>query len=90
MACFIVKPDIQGLQVAFEPHRVPNSIAQSSSICQHQYFCQILTTEFSGAIDANGKIMTAQVLSSELSNLIQESKRKHSELRNVSEAVAYC
>ncbi|KAH8808591.1 endosomal peripheral membrane protein-like protein [Xylogone sp. PMI_703] len=29
--------------------------------------------------------MTAQILSSELSNLIQESKRKHSELRNAAE-----
>jgi hypothetical protein len=28
--------------------------------------------------------MTAQILASELANLIQESKRKHSDLRNVS------
>lgn len=28
--------------------------------------------------------MTAQILSSELTNLIQESKRKHTDLRNVS------
>jgi hypothetical protein len=28
--------------------------------------------------------MTAQILSSELANLIQESKRKNTELRNVS------
>jgi hypothetical protein len=28
--------------------------------------------------------MTAQILASELGNLIQESKRKHSDLRNVS------
>ncbi len=32
--------------------------------------------------------MTAQILASELGNLIQESKRKHSDLRNVSEAYA--
>jgi hypothetical protein len=29
--------------------------------------------------------MTAQILASELGNLIQESKRKHTDLRNVSE-----
>jgi hypothetical protein len=28
--------------------------------------------------------MTAQILASELANLIQESKRKHTDLRNVS------
>ena len=28
--------------------------------------------------------MTAQILTSELGNLIQESKRKHTDLRNVS------
>ena len=28
--------------------------------------------------------MTAQILASELANLIQESKRKHPDLRNVS------
>jgi hypothetical protein len=27
--------------------------------------------------------MTAQILSSELANLVQESKRKHADLRNV-------
>jgi protein MON2 len=31
--------------------------------------------------------MTAQILASELGNLIQESKRKHTDLRNVSQVV---
>lgn len=34
--------------------------------------------------------MTAQILTSELSNLIQESKRKNSELRNVCVPIIKC
>ena len=34
--------------------------------------------------------MTAQILASELGNLIQESKRKHADLRNVSLCIRIC
>jgi hypothetical protein len=34
--------------------------------------------------------MTTQLLASELANLIQESKRKHNDLRQVRDTVAHC
>lgn len=85
----------QNLVLAFQGTRQRNLHREQCQTCTTGQLDNISnfhakkTTSSHGILHLQSVIMTAQILASELGNLIQESKRKHTDLRNVSKLV-YC